>query len=205
MADTPEYQAEYPQMANQKTGYGFPIARMVGLFSLATGAANRVAIAVYQGKQTGETSLLRSIPHFILAGRILLADRFYASFWLFAARTMRKVDVVARAHHLRKIDFRRGLKQGCLDQVVEYKKPQRPDWMSEKEYGKYPDVIHVRHLRYKVHQKGYRTREVTLATTLLDAEVYTAENLASLYGRRWSVELHIRSLKTQMTMEHLRC
>ena len=205
MADTPENQAEYPQMANQKTGCGFPIARMVGLFSLATGAANRVAIAAYQGKQTGETSLLRSMLHFILAGRILLADRFYASLWLFAAGTMRKVDVVARAHHLRKIDFRRGLKLGYLDHVVEYRKPQRPDWMSEKEYGKYPDVIHVRHLRYKVHQKGYRTREVMLATTLLDAEVYTAEDLASLYGRRWSVELHIRSLKTQMTMEHLRC
>lgn len=123
MADTPENQAEYPQMASQKTGCGFPIARMVGLFSLATGAANRIAIAAYQGKQTGEKSLLRSILHFILAGRILLADRFYASFWLFAAGTMRKVDVVARAHHLRKIDFRRSFKLGYLDQVVEYKKP----------------------------------------------------------------------------------
>jgi putative transposase len=69
MADTPENQAEYPQMANQKTGCGFPIARMIGLFSLAIGAANRVAIAAYQGKQTGETSLLRSIPHLIVAGR----------------------------------------------------------------------------------------------------------------------------------------
>ena len=205
MADTPENQAEYPQMANQKTGCGFPIARMIGLFSLACGAANRVAIAAYQGKQTGETSLLRSMLHAIHPGRILLADRYYASFWLFSAATIKNFDLVARAHHLRKIDFRRGSKQGHLDQVVEYRKPVRPDWMTEEEYREYPDAIRVRHLRYKVHRKGYRTREVTVATTLLDAEVYTLEDLASLYGRRWSVELYIRSLKTQMKMEHLRC
>jgi transposase len=123
---------------------------------------------------------------------------------LFAAGTMKKIDVAAQAHRLRKVDFRRGSKLGYLDQVDEYRKPHRPDWMSKKEYTKYPDVIRIRHLRYKVHHKGYRNREVTLATTLLDAEAYTAEDLASLYGRRWSVELHILSLKTQMTMEHLR-
>jgi hypothetical protein len=69
---------------------------------------------------------------------------------------------------------------------------------------KYPDVIRVRHLRYKVHQRGYRNCQVTLATTLLDAEAYTAEDHASLDGRRWSVELHILSFKTQMTMEYFR-
>lgn len=205
MADTPENQEEYPQMPSQKPGCGFPIARMIGLFSLASGAVNRFAMSAYQGKQTGETSLLRSILDHVLPGRILLADRYYASFWLLAASEMRQVDLVARVHHLRKVDFRRGLKQGYLDQLVVYHKPQRPSWMSKEEYAQYPGTILVRHLRYKVHQKGFRTREVTLATTLLDSEVYTGEELASLYGRRWSVEIHIRSLKTQMMMEHLRC
>ncbi|QDV64127.1 IS4 family transposase [Crateriforma conspicua] len=205
MADTPENQKEYPQMASQKPGCGFPIARMIGVFSLATGAVKHVAMAAYQGKQTGETALLRTILHHILPERILLADRYYASFWLLAASEIKKIDLVARVHHLRKVDFRRGLKQGYLDQLVAYHKPQRPSWMSAQEYEEYPQSILVRHLRYKIHQKGFRTREVTLATTLLDAEVYTADDLASLYGRRWSVELHIRSLKTQMTMEHLRC
>jgi len=205
MADTEENQEEYPQMASQRPGCGFPIARMIGLFSLATGAINFTAMAAYQGKQTGETSLLRTILDRVLPGRILLADRYYASFWLLAMSELRKVDLVARAHHLRKVDFRHGLKQGYLDQIVAYHRPGRPTWMSEKEYNRYPASIFVRHLRYKVAQKGFRTREVTLATTLLDAEVYPAEELASLYGRRWSVELHIRSLKTQMKMEHLRC
>lgn len=205
MADSKENQEKYPQMTSQKPGCGFPIARMIGLFSLATGAINQTALGPYKGKLTGETSLLRTILDRLSPGRILLADRYYASFWLLASGEMRGIDLVARAHHLRKVDFRRGLKQGYLDQIVAYHKPQRPTWMSEAEYAKYPSMILVRHLRYKVEQKGFRTREITLATTLLDAEIYTADELASLYGRRWSVELHIRSLKTQMQMDHLRC
>ena len=122
-----------------------------------------------------------------------------------AQSELKQIDLVARVHHKRKVDFRRGLKQGYLDQLVAYHKPQRPKWMSEEEYAKYPSFILVRHLKYKVEQKGYRTREITLATTLLDARVYEAEDLASLYRRRWLVELHIRSLKTQMQMDHLRC
>jgi hypothetical protein len=205
MADTQENQEEYPQTSCQKPGCGFPMARMIGVFSLATGAINHMAIGPHKGKETGETALLRTILDRILPGRILLADRLYASFWLLAAGEMRGVDLVARVHHSRKVDFRRGLKQGYLDQLVGYEKPARPEWMSKEEYASFPDFILVRHLKYKVEQQGFRTRVVTLATTLLDAEDYAAKELALLYYRRWSVELHIRSLKAQMQMDHLRC
>src|SRR6056297_2836171 len=188
MADTEENQEEYPQMKSQKPGCGFPMARMIGLFSLATGAINHFAIGPYTGKQTGETSLLRSVFDRLLRGRILLADRYYASFWLLAEGERRGIDLVARAHHLRKIDFRKGLKLGYLDQLVTYRKPPRPEWMKQEEYDSISTMIFVRHLKYKVRQKGFRTREITLATTLLDAEIYTAEELAELYRRRWQVE-----------------
>ena len=125
---------------------------MIGVFSLATGAIKHMAIGPYKGKETGETSLLRSIFSRILRGRILLADRYYASFWLLAAAEMREIDLVARVHHLRKVDFRRGLKQGYLDQLVAYEKPQRPKWMSEEEYATYPDSILVRHLKYRIER-----------------------------------------------------
>ncbi|WP_372725545.1 IS4 family transposase [Novipirellula sp.] len=205
MADTAKNQAEYPQPKSQKPGCGFPMARMIGLFSLATGAVNSLAVAQYAGKQTGETSLLRGIIHRISPGNILLADRYYASFWFLALSKTHGIDLVARAHHLRKIDFRKGLKLGYLDQLVAYHKPARPSWMSQEEYDAIPAIILVRHLKYKVKQKGFRTREITLATTLLDANLYMAEELADLYRKRWQVELHIRSLKTQMQMDHLRC
>lgn len=205
MPDTEGNQREYPQQKSQRKGCGFPIMRMVGLFSIVTGAVHGAAFASYQGKETGETSLLRSIMHRILPGRILLADRYYASFWLLASCNQLKIDLVARAHHLRTIDFRRGKKLGSFDQQTEYQKPPRPKWMSQEDYDSYPASISVRHIRYKVPRQGFRTREVTVVTTLLDAELYSVEDLSNLYRRRWDVELHIRSLKTHMQMEHLRC
>lgn len=205
MADTSANQGVYPQLKGQAPGCGFPIARMIGLFSLATGSINSIVMNAYEGKQTGETTMLRSILNRISPGRILLADRYYANYWLLATGEMQGVDLVARAHQLRKIDFRKGLKLGYLDQLVLYHKPQRPKWMSEEEYHRYPASIFVRHLKYKVTQKGFRTREITLATTLIDAQLYTAEELADLYRRRWQVELHIRSIKTQMKLDYCRC
>ena len=63
----------------------------------------------------------------------------------------------------------------------------------------------VRELRYRTGCPGFRVREVTLVTTLLDAEFYPLVDLAALYRRRWEVEGHLKALKTTMKMEILRC
>jgi hypothetical protein len=42
-------------------------------------------------------------------------------------------------------------------------------------------------------------------TTLLDAGKYAREEIAALYRRRWQAELHLRSLKVVLQMDHLRC
>lgn len=206
MADTLENQGEYPQQTSQAPGVGFPIARIVVVFSLAVGAVVDMAIGPYQGKRSGENNLFRRLLDSLRAGEVALADRYYASFWDFALLAERGIDLVARAHQLRKIDFRRGVKLGRLDQIVPYEKPnQRPSWMDRATYARLPQQLLVRHLRYSVTQPGFRTRTITLATTLLDGERYTADELANLYRRRWQAELHLRSLKTHMQMEHLRC
>ena len=59
MPDTSENQAAYPQHTAQKPGLGFPIARVTGLISLATGATINMALGKYKGKGTGETSLFK--------------------------------------------------------------------------------------------------------------------------------------------------
>jgi putative transposase len=206
MPDTEENQREYPQSRSQKAGVGFPIIRAVMIFSLAVGAVLEVATAKYAGKKTGESTLLRKLLNTLLPGEILLADRYYATYWLLAAAWERGFDVVVKSHHLRKVDFRKGLKLGGLDQIIGYPKPEtRPYWMTSQEYVDAPEFILVRHLRYQVIQKGFRTRQVVIATTLLDSQIYTAENIALLYRQRWQVEIDIRSLKTHMQMERLRC
>ena len=206
MPDTVENQKEYPQSKSQKPGVGFPIMRVVMIFSLAVGAVREIAIGKYSGKQVGETSLLRTLLHTIHPGEVVLADCYYATYWLLATAWQKDFDVVCKSHHKRKIDFRRGIKLGPLDQIVGYIKPkQRPYWMTVEEYAAMPGEIFVRHLRYDVSQRGFRTRTVVIATTMLHSGDYTVEDIADLFRQRWQVEIDIRSLKTHMKMEHLRC
>ncbi len=206
MPDTVENQKEYPQSKSQKPGVGFPIMRVVMIFSLAVGAVREIAIGKYSGKQVGETSLLRTLLNTILPGEVVLADCYYATYWLLATAWQNDFDVVCKSHHKRKVDFRRGVKLGPLDQIVGYAKPkQRPYWMTAEEYKTIPEYIFVRHLRYQVTQSGFRTRTIVIATTLLNSEAYTVEDIADLFRQRWQVEIDIRSLKTHLQMEHLRC
>src|SRR6266849_3126463 len=74
MPDTPENQASYPQPPQQQPGLGFPLARVAVLLSLATGACHDLAIAAYQGKGTGETTLLRAMYDRLKPGDVVLAD-----------------------------------------------------------------------------------------------------------------------------------
>lgn len=206
MPDTAESQREYPQPSSQQPGLGFPIARMVVVMSLAVGSVLEVAMSKYTGKQTGETSLLRTLLETILPGEILLADSYYGTYWLFLAAWEGDFGLLTRTHCQRKIDFRRGRKLGPLDHIVTYRKTKtRPEWMSRAAYAAAPPFILVRHLRFRVEQKGFRTKWITVATTLLDPDVYRAEDLADLYRQRWTVEVDIRSLKTHLQMDHLRC
>ena len=206
MPDTPHNQAEYPQAKTQKPGCGTPIMRCVLMFCLHTGAALGISMGQYAGKLTGETSLVQALLSLVLPGEVLLADRYYATFGIIAKAYEDGYDTLMRVHHRRKVDFRRGIKQGPGDQVVAYKKPKkRPGWLSLAQYKQWPEHILVRHVRFIVDVDGFRSKKITLATTLLDAKVYSREDLADLYGLRWQVELDIRSLKTHMQMEHLRC
>ena len=86
-----------------------------------------------------------------------------------------------------------------------WSKPARPDWMERATYDDLPGTMEVRVVRVHVDRRGFRTRSLDLVTTLLDAEVYTKKDLASLYRRRWDAELHLRSIKVVLELDVLRC
>jgi hypothetical protein len=205
MPDTPANQRAFPQPAGQKPGVGFPLARFVAIISLATGAVRDLAIGPCKGKRTGETSLLRSLLRRIKAGAILLGDRSFASYFGIAELLKQQIDGVFRMHQRRKIDFRRGRCRGVTDHLVRWTKPDRPEWMDEATYALMPEEIWVRELRYRIVEAGYRVHEIVLVTTLLDPIVYTKEDLAELYLKRWNIELDLRSIKIVMQMDVLRC
>jgi putative transposase len=205
MPDTARNQAAYPQPGSQAPGLGFPIARLLVVFSLAVGTVLEAAMGRYQGKQTSELALLRMVIDQFRPGDIVLADRFFCSYWVIAALRARGVDVVVRLHQRRAADFRCGDRLGRGDHVVLWRKPAAvPDWMSREEYEAMPKWLAIREVRVSVKDPTKRVRKLVIATTLTDGRTYKAKELGGLFRQRWHAELDLRSLKTHMHMEMLR-
>lgn len=196
MPDTPENQQTYPQPDSQKQGVGFPIARLVGVISLATGALLDYAIGPYQGKETGEHALLRMILDCFSSGDIMLGDRYYCTYFLIAMLQSMGVDAIFQQHASRKSDFRRGQRLGIKDHLPTWTKPSRPDWMDEQTYLAMPQTLTVREIK-----SGGKV----IVTTILDPKQATRKEIAKLYTQRWIVEVDLRSIKETLQMGVLRC
>jgi len=205
MPDTPANQAAYPQQKSQKPGCGFPLARILVIFSLSVGTVLEAAIGKYKGKQTGENSLFRQLYSTLAEGDVVLADRYFSGWFDIALMRQRRVDIVVRKHQLRRTDFRTGKRLGRDDHLVVWSRPERPAWMSAEQYLTLPATLTLREIRIRVSQPGMRTKSLLVVTTLLDAQEYPADEIASLYRRRWQAELHLRSIKIVLQMDHLRC
>jgi len=182
-------------------GCGFPVVSFVGMFSLATGAL--VGLAVGR-KREHERHLFRRLWDLFRPGDVALGDRGFCSYADIARLLERGVESVFRIFN-REVDFRRGRRLGKNDHIVTWMKPAaRPRGMTRREFAALPETLTVRELRVRVERKGYRTRVIDIVTTLLDAEVYTKEEIAGLYRRRWEAELNFRHIKTTLGMEILR-
>ena len=205
MPDTPANQEAFPQVAGQDPGVGFPIARACTVISLATACVCDMAIGRYQGKETGETALLRDMLDVFDEGDVAVFDRYYCSFMMLALLSLRGVHGCARLHQRRPGDFRRGRRLGKDDHLITWTRPARPAWMSEAQYAQIPETLTLRELRFHVTVPGRRTETITVVTTLTDPAAYSAEDIAELYGFRWNVELDIRAIKQTLNLDHVRC
>jgi hypothetical protein len=205
MPDTQKNQRAYPQSREQKAGCGFPFMKVVGVFSLATGAL----LAYAKGnKHQHELSLLHRLLDEFKPGDLALADRGFSCYTLLALLWTNKVPGVFRLHHARREDLRKGKPLGKNDRLVLWKKPknwERRHYLPLALWNCIAPELPVRILRCSLRRAGYRTHSVTLVTTLVDAQLYSAEQLALLYAKRWQVELWFRDIKTSMGMEVLRC
>ena len=206
MPDTPANQKRFPQAPTQKPGPGSPIVRLVAVFSLHTAAVLDLAIGPYGGKQTGENSLFRRLLDHLRPGEVVLADRAFSGYADLALIAAQGADVVMRKHQRRKTDLKRAERLGKGDCKVVWNKPARcPAWMEPAAFDALPDQRTVREVTVSISIKGFRTNCFTVVTTLLDAKVFTASDLAALYRRRWEAELNLRSLKVTMGMDVLQC
>jgi hypothetical protein len=205
MPDTPQNQHAYPQPVAQKPGLGFPLARIAAVFSLACGAVLELGICRYAGKGQSELGMLRTLWDIFLPGDILLADRLMCAWTEMVMLKERGVDSVCRFTSHRKADFRLGKRVGPDDHIVGWSKPMKPRSIDRETYNTLPDFLMVRECRIRVEQRGFRCTTLIVATTLLDADEFTKEDLAQLYRARWNAELDLRSLKQTLQMDILRC
>lgn len=225
MPDVPALQAHFGQPAGQRPGCGFPVAKWVALFDLATGLLLRVSV---HPMRTHDMAKASEVETDVKAGDVVLGDRGFCSYAHIALLMAQGIHAVFRLHQKVLVDFTPGRpmatklswkanpqgrphsrwvkSNGKWDQIVIWYKPkQKPKWMTQDWYTTLPEEITVRELRYRVSRAGFRVREVTLVTTLLDSEIYSISELSKLYRRRWQVELNFRHIKITMKMDVLKC
>ena len=97
-----------PNRLSQQPGLGFPMIRVVVLLAFATAVVTGAAFGPYAGKETGETALFRQLLDRLRERDIVVADRYYCSYFMIALLLKRGVDAAFRLHQRRDYDFRRG-------------------------------------------------------------------------------------------------
>ncbi len=226
MPDTAALQAHFGQPGAQRAGCGFPVAHLMALFHAGTGMLLEIFAAPLR---VHDMSQVAQVHPALRSGDVLVADRGFCSYVHLALLLQRGVQAVIRIHQKQIVDFTPGrphvipgkgknqhkigqprsrwIEQlGVSDQIVEWLKPVNcPKWLNLIQFALLPDAIRVRELRYQVQRPGFRVKTVTLVTTLLDADVYTIDELAKLYFARWRIEVNFAHLKTTMRLDVLKC
>ena len=194
MPDTPPLRRRFGLPPGQKPGIGYPMARIMGLLDAATGLfVELLALPLFTHDLRGMIDLHRCLR----PSDILLGDRAFCSFAHFCLLNARGVFGCFRLHQRRK-DLRPGIQR--------WRKPAKPPkWMSAAQYALLPAWIEVRLVHYTIAQNGYRTRDVWIATTLLDERCWSDQQIAHLYGQRWPIETCFNHLKTTLKMDVLKC
>lgn len=202
LPDTPENQADYPQPKSQAPGCGFPLLNLLVVWEARSGAVLDLA---HGDHQHSELRLVHQVLARLAPQDIAIYDRALGHYVGGALLQSRGVDLISRVH-TRRIDWRQGQRLGPNERLVHWPKSrQRPPYLSAAEWAALPDTLPVRLIRVRVCQKGFRTRELVLMTTLLDPVAYPAAEIAAAYRRRWCLEMCLDDLKTTLGLDALRC
>jgi hypothetical protein len=202
MPDTQENQAGYPQPVVQQPGIGFPLARIAVLLSLATGACHDLAIAPYAGKGTGETTLLRQMYDSLSPGDVVLADALFDNYFLACELRWLGVELVARVQAERVGS--QTVESRPDGDVILWRRPNKPRGMTGQQYRRFPETLLMRQVAVDARDKNNRAERFKVVTTILDVSVDGGQ-IGDLYERRWAGEVDIRSIKSTMKMDVLRC
>jgi hypothetical protein len=199
MADTKANQEVYPQPSSQKEGLGFPICRLVGIISLATGSIIDINVGTYGGKGTGERMLFLDMLHNFKKDDIIMADALYSTYSFISFAIEKGIDIVfvQNGSRVKKADFTTGEILGKNDHIITLKRPKdKPEWMSEEEAKNRPKELKIREIK---------TGDKILITTFLDKKATSAKIIKKLYKERWHIEVDFRNIKITLGLTTFKC
>jgi len=203
LPDTPENRLAYPQSKDQQPECGFPLLRLVGIFSLHTGALLERADGPYT---TSENALFQQLWPTLQKDDLVLGDRNLGPWATLASLRKLGANGLFRLHASRNQDFRQGLYLGANDRLVTWAKPKRkPANLTPAQCEALPATLTVRLVRFRIPTANGRCKKITLVTTLTDPKLWPLKLLAALFARRWKIELYWDDIKTTLAMDRLSC
>ena len=200
MPDTQENRDCYPEHPKSGKHSGFPGLKLVCLFDYIGGCVLDWATETIT---TSDSRLFMLFWPHLQPNDLIVGDRHFCGYANFAFLRNLGIHMMTRKHQMRK--HQKTVKRlGRKDLIVEWAKPKSPPkWENKEEWAKYPDNIKIREIAYSVRHKGFRTRSVTITTTVLD-ETIPAEKWAELYFHRWDAEVFLRDIKITLGMDMLK-
>lgn len=191
----------YPPATNQHGGSHWPVIRMLVAHDLETGLALRPECgAMYGDDAVSEQELFERILARLPAGAVALGDINFGVFTVAYSATGSKHPVLLRMSPER---ARSVLKRDVVDGLDE-----RIRWRpSDYEKGRHPELpadafVDGRLIARRVQpSNGDAAFLLILFTTLQDA----ADEVVALYGKRWDIELDLRTLKDTLRLKQIDC
>ena len=202
MPDTPENQASYPQPVVQQPGIGFPMARLAVLLSLATGACHDLAIAPMRARGPARR---------LCCDRCMTRCRPATWSWPTPCSTTISSPANCASHGIELVAQVQAQRVGSRTvesrpdgDIILWQRPNKPRGMTGEQYRGYPKSLLMRQVSVDARDQENRAEQFDVITTILDASIDGGQ-IGDLYKRRWEGEVDLRSIKSVMQMDVLRC
>jgi hypothetical protein len=142
----------------------------------------------FLGKGSGELNLARGLLGSLNQGEILVGDAFYLNYSFLCLVKERGLDFLSIKKKNAKFTEISSQRISAEDRIIRIEKAKKREhqfsWVDKEEYDLMPETLRLRETTVTVKMNGFRTRKITLVSTLLNVDEYTAQDLADLFLSR---------------------
>jgi hypothetical protein len=199
--DVPDSDANLKEFGKYEGGTRrpFPQVHVVGLGESGTDAVVAAVVGtIYDGERKLAAGLLAAVS----PGMLVLADRGFFSFELWAQYLVTGTDLLWRVTAGIKLPVTEVLPDGSYLSVINSKKTRSAGYripLSAVDDPRDATHIPVRVIEYTVTgEPTEQSQTFRLITTILDGGAATAMELAAAYQQRWEYEMSLREIETQL-------